>query len=72
MTDTANIPSAPTCELVTLEQAAVYLGLADGECVRWLCRKRAVKFCKIGKRIRFKRSWLDAYVESQVVAPIRR
>ena len=65
------------CELLTLEQAAGYLGLDKGnrnpaEAVRWLCRKRAVRFAKVGKRIRFRRAWLDAYVESQAVAPIRR
>ena len=66
-----------TCELLTLEQAAQYLGLAQGsrnpaECVRWLCRKREVRFCKIGKRIRFRRKWLDAYIEAQAVAPLRK
>ena len=61
--------------LLSLDEAAEYLGLADGrknpgECVRWLCRKRRIKFAKIGKRIRIRRQWLEAYIERQAVAPV--
>ena len=66
----------PACDdLLSLEQAARYLGLDQGnknpgECVRWLCRQRKIKHVKIGKRLRIKSEWLAAYVERQAVAPV--
>ena len=63
--------------LLTLEEAARYLGLAKDHkapvhAVRYLCRTRKLRFLKVGKTLRFRREWLDEYIDSQSIAPIRR
>ena len=63
--------------LLTLEDAAQYLGLekdhqAPVHAVRYLCRTRKLRFLKVGKTLRFRREWLDEYIDSQSIAPIRR
>jgi excisionase family DNA binding protein len=62
--------------LLTLTEAAEYLGLAvdhraPEEAVRWLCRSRRLRFVKVGRTIRFRRRWLDDFIDREAVAPIR-
>ncbi len=50
------------------QEAAAYLGMS----VRWIRRsveERRIRMTKLGGRLAFKRSWLDAYAMSQVVEP---
>jgi len=73
----AGHPASCPGELLTLEEAAQYLGLhkdhkAPDHAVRYLCRTRKVRFLKVGKTLRFRREWLDAYIDSESIAPIRR
>ena len=63
--------------LLTLEEAAHFLGLhkdhkAPDHAVRYLCRTRQLRFVKVGKTLRFRREWLDDYVDSHSILPIRR
>jgi len=63
--------------LLTLDEAAYYLGLhkdhkAPVHAVRYLCRTRKLRFVKVGKTLRFRREWLDEYVDSESITPIRR
>ena len=63
--------------LLTLQEAAHYLGLhkdhkAPEHAVRYLCRTRQLCFVKVGKTLRFRREWLDDYVDSHSIPPIRR
>ncbi len=63
--------------LLTLEEAAYYLGLhkdhkAPIHAVRYLCRSRKLRFVKIGRTLRFRREWLDDYIDSESIDPIRR
>lgn len=69
-------PSLPG-GLLTLEEAARYLGLHKDHrspihAVRYLCRTKHIRFVKIGKTLRFRREWLDEYIDSQSITPIRR
>lgn len=49
-------------------KAAEYLGQTE----RWVRRgveERRFKFARMGRKLAFKKSWLDEYVESRVVDP---
>jgi hypothetical protein len=60
-------------ELLTPAEAVGYLkldqqGLREPrEALRWLCRTGKLKYTKVGRYIRFRRSWLDDLVEQHSV-----
>ena len=61
--------------LLSLDEAADYLGMtvdhdAPGEAMRYLCRQGKVKYVKISNRLRFRRAWLDAFIDGSAVPPI--
>ena len=60
--------------LLTPAEAARYLGLNDhaapSEAVRYLCRCRRLKHVKVGRGLRFRRRWLDRYIEDNAIEPI--
>jgi len=60
--------------LLTAMEAAEYLGLLDhkapSEAVRYLCRRRKLKYVKVGRGLRFRRQWLDQFVERSAVEPL--
>lgn len=54
--------------LLSVGEAAAYLNTTS----RWMRRsvaERRLRFTHLGRRLAFRRSWLDEYVESQVVEP---
>ena len=54
--------------LLNLQEAAEYLNTTQ----RWMRRsvgERRIRFTRLGRRLAFRRSWLDHYVESQVTEP---
>ncbi len=54
--------------LLNLQEAADYLNTTP----RWMRRsvaERRLRFTHLGRRLAFRRSWLDHYVESQVTEP---
>ena len=66
--------SNTTDRLLTSAEAATYLGLDDhrapSEAIRYLCRCRRIKFVKVGRGLRFRRQWLDRYIEDNAIEPI--
>ena len=61
---------------MTLEGVAELLGLGQDHrdpisAVRFLCRSRKLKFVKIGRTLRVRRQWVEQYIESAAVEPIR-
>jgi hypothetical protein len=60
--------------LLNAADAAEYLGFkfhkAPAEAVRYLCRCRKIKFIKIGRSLRFRKEWLDQFIENQAVEPL--
>jgi excisionase family DNA binding protein len=69
--------SSPSDGLLTLSEAAHHLGLdkdhrAPEHAVRYLVRTRQVRYVKVGKTLRFRREWLDEYVDFRSVEPVRR
>jgi hypothetical protein len=60
--------------LLSAADAAEYLGFrfhkAPAEAVRYLCRCRRVKFIKIGRSLRFRKVWLDQYIDNEAVEPL--
>jgi hypothetical protein len=60
--------------LLNAADAAEYLGFkyhkSPTEAVRYLCRCRRVKFIKIGRSLRFRKEWLDQFIENQAVEPL--
>jgi excisionase family DNA binding protein len=61
----ALIPQSP--EMLTREQAAKYLGLQVQTLNAWACRGCGPKFVKLGRAVRYRKSDLEAYIESRVV-----
>ena len=61
-------------KLLTLEQVAERLGLDIDHrdpisAVRYLCRIRKLRFVKVGKTLRFRRSWVEEFIEKESIAP---
>ena len=62
-------------ELLTLNEAAAFLGLAKDhkrpdECMRYLCRQRRIRYIKIGRHRMFMRKWLLEFLEQDSVPPL--
>ena len=66
MTREAPMPGAhavaPT-ELITIEQAAAYLGTGE-RFVRRLISQRRIPFVKLGRHVRLERSALDEFIDA--------
>jgi len=72
--DVAVSTSNTTDRLLTSAEAATYLGLDDhkapSEAIRYLCRCRRVQHVKVGRGLRFRKAWLDAFIHENAVEPI--
>lgn len=70
-------PAEPSTEsLWTLSEVAAHLSLGKDHrdpisAVRFLCRSRKLRFIKVGRTLRFKREWVEQYIEAASVEPIR-
>jgi len=59
-------------DVMTRTEAVAYLaldrqGLRDPlEALRWLCRKGRLRYVKVGRRICFRKAWLDELLECGV------
>lgn len=49
--------------LLTVEQAADYLGLAVSTLNRWRCHGEGPVFIKLGRAVRYRKSDINAYIE---------
>jgi excisionase family DNA binding protein len=57
-------------QLLTRIQAAEYLGVRAGTLASWACTGRqALPFIRVGNRIRYRRSDLEAFLEASTVRP---
>ena len=57
---------APQDELLTIGQAAEYLGTGE-RFIRRLVAQRRISYVKLGKYVRLQRSSLDAFIEASRV-----
>lgn len=61
-------------DLMTADEAVQYLRLDQQglrqprEALRWLCRTDKLRSTKIGRRVLFRRQWLDEYIDRHDVA----
>ena len=55
--------------LMTIEEAAAYLGLSIHTLYSWTSQRR-VPFVKLGNRVRFDRRKLDAWLETLTEYPV--
>lgn len=62
MTRGARTP-VTTTELMTVEQAAAYLGTGE-RFVRRLITQRRIPFVKLGRHVRLERSALDEFIDA--------
>jgi excisionase family DNA binding protein len=61
-------PAEQAPRLLSTEEAAEYLGVMRGTLEVWRCMRRYnLPFLKIGRCVRYRRSDLDAFLESCVV-----
>ena len=66
-----------TGRLLTDAEAAYLLGLdhdghkAPTEAIRYLCRSGKLKHRKVSGRLRFKRNWIEEFIDAETVEPIR-
>ena len=69
-THISRIPT-PDCPLLSLRQAAAYLGMSDSG-LRKITRKRRIRFAQQSRwsRIKFRREWLDEFIEATSVTPV--
>lgn len=61
-----------TAELLSIDAAAVLLGLRSRTLDQWRHRGQGPAFVKIGVTVRYRRSDVEAYLETCTVAPQRR
>ncbi|MCA9803865.1 MAG: helix-turn-helix domain-containing protein [Cyanobacteria bacterium HKST-UBA02] len=60
-------------ELLTRREAAEYLGVAPETLAVWHCTKRyPLPVVKIGRLAKYRKSDLDAFIESRTVEPNKR
>ena len=56
--------------LLTRDQAAKYLGIKPGTLACWVSTRRyALPFVRVGSRVRYRRSDLDAFLAARTVRP---
>lgn len=54
--------------LMNNEESAAYIGVAPGTLEVWRCTKRYnIPYIKVGRLVRYKKSSLDAFIESRTV-----
>jgi len=56
-------------ELLTPDELSSELGVAKRTLDQWRCYGRGPAFVRVGKRIRYRRQDLDAWLAEQVVTP---
>jgi len=55
-------------DLLSDKEASIHLGLADGTLAVWRCNGRYnIPFIKVGAKVRYRRSDLDAWLESRTI-----
>lgn len=55
-------------KLMTAEELAQYLNLSKAAVYAMVCR-RQISFLKIGRRVRFRESEIEAWLEKQTIRP---
>ncbi|MGZ8184691.1 MAG: helix-turn-helix domain-containing protein [Methylobacter sp.] len=66
--DTDTKPSTNP-DILNTEQAAEYLGVTPKTLEVWRCTKRYdIPFIKVGRLVKYRKSWLDAFLESRTVS----
>jgi excisionase family DNA binding protein len=57
--------------LINRCQAAAYLGIKEDTLAVWACNKRySLPYIKIGRRVMYRQSDLDAFIESNLVGGV--
>jgi len=63
-------PLPPTAKgVLTLPQAASYLGIAEGTLRNWISERR-ITYVKVGTRTMFRQSALDAFLDAHTVPAV--
>lgn len=57
-------------DMMSTAEAAAYLDLKEGTLAIWRCTKRySLTFIRVGRRIQYRKSDLDAFLASRTVIP---
>lgn len=60
-----------TPQYLSIEQAAVHLNVTERAVRNWIARK-TIEYVKMGKYVRFRKEYLDQWVEKNTVKPIKK
>ena len=61
-------PTSDDSELLSRKEAAAYLGVAEQTLAVWKCLRRySVPCVKIGRLVKYRKSDLDAFIQSRTV-----
>lgn len=57
----------PETTIMTVQQAAVYLGLAVSTLNKWRCHGGGPVFVKMGRAVRYRVTDLDTYINASIL-----
>jgi len=70
MATASPIPACLNPELLNEQQAGAYIGISPGTLSVWRSVNRyGIPYIKVGHRVRYRKSDLDAWLESRTVIP---
>jgi len=57
----------PDTTIMTVQQAAIYLGLAVSTLNKWRCHGGGPAFVKMGRAVRYRVTDLDTYINASIL-----
>lgn len=58
--------------MLDTKQAAAYLGLRPQTLHEWRCRGVGPQYAKLGRAVRYRDDWLEAYIDCRIISPNAR
>lgn len=63
-----NLIPPKNTELLSTQQASIYIGVSPGTLEVWRCTKRyQIPFIKVGRLVRYRKSALDSFLERRTI-----
>jgi excisionase family DNA binding protein len=63
-----NLIKTKNTELLSTNQASIYIGVTPGTLKVWRCTKRyQIPFIKVGRLVRYRKSELDSFLDRRTI-----